>query len=503
MSSTSTSAAAPRRQSPRTASPGRITAIQWQMPAILVGALVLRLVLVPGAGIYHPDELFQYLEQAHRLVFGPGIVPWEYRYGMRSWLLPDIVAVWMAVGDRIAPASWLYILLPRAVVATLSLTVVWSAWRFGRRVSPRAGLLAAGTAAVWAESAYMAPHILSELVSVYLLLPAAVLLTEAERSRRQLALAGLLVGLSVIFRIQHLPAAGLLFCLAFWHRRSDVIAFLAGGAAALVISVIVDVAAGSIPFGWALEYVRQNLFLHRAAFYGTESAWAYIWGISETFGWWLAPMLPLAAIGARREATLLRIALVNLAVHMAIEHKEYRFVLLTTTIFMILAAVGTGVIVEIAARRWPRRHRLALWLALLGWGTASAWLAASGEPARYATRDRGGLALFTILKTDGAMCGLATQEMNFAAGGGYTYLHRAVPIFAYARSEATGLARDAAGFNRLIGPATIVPPKGFSRQTCRPAGGRLPPTCLFARPGGCAPIDSAAEINRTLKRVDL
>ena len=46
--------------------------------------------LIPGVfspAIAHVDEIFQSIEQGHRLVFGYGIVPWEFQYGARSWLL--------------------------------------------------------------------------------------------------------------------------------------------------------------------------------------------------------------------------------------------------------------------------------------------------------------------------------------------------------------------------------------------------------------------------------
>ena len=35
----------------------------------------------------------QYLEQAHRLVFGAGMVPWEYEQGVRPWVFPLLIAV--------------------------------------------------------------------------------------------------------------------------------------------------------------------------------------------------------------------------------------------------------------------------------------------------------------------------------------------------------------------------------------------------------------------------
>ena len=43
-------------------------------------------VAVSSDWIYRSDELVQHLEQAHRLVFGYGIVPWDYHYGARNWL---------------------------------------------------------------------------------------------------------------------------------------------------------------------------------------------------------------------------------------------------------------------------------------------------------------------------------------------------------------------------------------------------------------------------------
>ena len=50
------------------------------LPLILVLAFVLRATFALTTHyIAHPDEVFQYLEPAHRLVFGQGIVTWEYR----------------------------------------------------------------------------------------------------------------------------------------------------------------------------------------------------------------------------------------------------------------------------------------------------------------------------------------------------------------------------------------------------------------------------------------
>ena len=64
-----------------------------------LAAIVTRLyALLSIPGYRHPDSVFQLLEPAHRLVFGYGIVPWEYVYGMRSWFQPLIIAAIMKAG---------------------------------------------------------------------------------------------------------------------------------------------------------------------------------------------------------------------------------------------------------------------------------------------------------------------------------------------------------------------------------------------------------------------
>src|SRR6266851_634794 len=55
--------------------------------AVLALALFLRLIFFHfSPSIYWADEIYQSQEPAHRLAYGPGIVTWEYRLGVRSWI---------------------------------------------------------------------------------------------------------------------------------------------------------------------------------------------------------------------------------------------------------------------------------------------------------------------------------------------------------------------------------------------------------------------------------
>ena len=59
----------------------------------------------PAAGVWpnlhHPDKIFQYLEPAWRMLGHEGVYSWEWRYGIRGFLLPTLMARPVAIGDWI------------------------------------------------------------------------------------------------------------------------------------------------------------------------------------------------------------------------------------------------------------------------------------------------------------------------------------------------------------------------------------------------------------------
>ena len=95
----------------------------WQSLALCLGvAFLIRVLLawfVPGA--WRPDEFFQYLEPAHRLSFGTGIITWEWRVGIRSWLVPGFFALLMMVGQWLGIEILLFFM--RVCLSFLSLFV--------------------------------------------------------------------------------------------------------------------------------------------------------------------------------------------------------------------------------------------------------------------------------------------------------------------------------------------------------------------------------------------
>jgi hypothetical protein len=55
-------------------------------------------------------------EQAHRIAFGYGVVPWEFRAGIRSPVLPYVLAALFWVSERVVGGPEGYLLVTRAVL---------------------------------------------------------------------------------------------------------------------------------------------------------------------------------------------------------------------------------------------------------------------------------------------------------------------------------------------------------------------------------------------------
>jgi hypothetical protein len=68
------------------------TAWPHSLVAILLLAASIRLPLAFWPNLHHPDKIFQYLEPAWRMLGHEGVYSWEWRYGIRGFLLPTLMA---------------------------------------------------------------------------------------------------------------------------------------------------------------------------------------------------------------------------------------------------------------------------------------------------------------------------------------------------------------------------------------------------------------------------
>lgn len=476
---------------------------------IIALALALRLALIAVPAFHHPDEIFQYLEPAHRLVTGYGIVTWEWREGIRGWFLPVLLAGPMAISDWLWPGSAAYLPIIRGLLALASLSIVLSAYAIGNAISRFHGLVAAFVAAVWFELVYFSGHTLSEPISYALLLPAAAILWRAETaSRKALVVAGFLLGIAVVIRFQHLPAIAILVALTCKVRFREVwLPVAIGGALALALGGVVDLAFGVAPYSWAFRNFATNALEGRSEAFGVSNP-LYYPGFALIYLWQSAsiPIVALAAVAVRRYPALFVAALVNILVHSLIGHKEYRFILMSTSIVVLFFSLGLADVLEYIGGRNARRQRTVLVAGALVWVVALSVSLSAGERFRYEWMSRRPslLAMQSVNRIE-ALCGLGLVQMRFFDSGGYTYLDRRIPIHWFEKPhDIPAAVRASAAFNVVIAPreAGRSLPADYALAACfdpaDPLGvdPKSPATCVYRRAGSCAP--AGPEINRTL-----
>ena len=338
--------------------PGPTVQPSWRyLPHCLAAALLLRLGLHMFSDfVTYPDELLQYLEQGHKLVFGYGLVTWEWHWGVRSYLLPGIIA------GLLLPFKWLgidhpayYIPFVEVVFCAFSLLIPWGLYHFTRHQHGEAAARIA---------------LLLGVVSFYLLAFAAKTLTEIMAGTLLAAamglagrpfirgdagawLFGILLGVAAFLRYPYLPALGILWLAvaiampARWTLRS-----IAGGMLAVLALGLLDYLTWGRWFSSIHIHLLFNLqpppdyhVSGGTVFYPQRLLFVSAGGILlAIFAWLRRPRLHLL--------TML-MALAVLLPHIIAEHKEFRFV--APLMFLWMPAGGW------LLSEWGRRARLRLY----------------------------------------------------------------------------------------------------------------------------------------------
>lgn len=478
---------------------GTVTRRDWIV--VLALALALRLASAWVETVLHPDEVYQYLEGAFRATHGHSVMTWEYRDGMRADLYPWLLSWPMRLGEWIAPDSRLPILVPRIVMALLSLGIVGAAGWLGARIS-RAHFWTAGlVAAVWTDLIGFAPHPLTEQMAALLAVPAIALLAKRDWSARVLAGIGFALGLAFLFRPHLAPAIGLAALWYLWTVRfAGFVPLLGGSLLALAVGAGSDWLGGDYPFEWMVHNFTRNLVDNVSARYGVSGPLGYGPEVWDYWSVWTVPIGLLAAWGARRYPLLMIFAVANIVVHSVIGHKEYRFLIPSLSALILLAGVATA---DFAAW-WAARRGASIEgrakLLIVTW-----LLAAATVVPVYKARDTFIVTPFTAQAIDAArgradLCGFALVGREFDGTYGYARLRRDVPIFIRGKGDPKvdpALYNSAVvwpGFEKELSPA-------FVRKSCGDSGGQR--MCVYERPGGCSGAASPSEINRYLREHDM
>ena len=442
------------------------------LPVLLAAGWVLRIrFALADDGLYWPDEIYQSVEPAHRLVFGYGLTAWEFIDGARPWVFPALVAgVLKGLSGLGLEAPGEYLVGLRVLLCTLGTATAYGCYRLARAcgASFPSGLLAAALFSFAAPALYFAPRALSETASALPVVFGFAWALPPDASRRKRLAGTALLGFSVWLRLQNAPFCAVI--LGVWalrrERRTLVegAAMLAGWAAGLGA---LDLATWGSWFHSARVYLTFNLLEGKASGWGTAHPVYYLWRLLTSMPTVGPLLLGLSLAAARVAPALLVAAGAVLALHSAVPHKELRFVFPVLPLLCALAAMGWD---RLRAASPPR-------VRALGWGALATSLLLSaaslgrltfgalgqyGRARRFdSALDDGGAVNRLLLRAHALpdLCGLKVETRHLAWTGGHSYLHRPVPLYG-----TPGPARSTGHFNYAVtgrgGPGREVAAEG-------------------------------------------
>ncbi len=490
-----TAPAAPGTGEPAWRAPGTVA-----LAGLLLAAWAIRLaVSLPLPSIHWPDQIYQILEHAHRWVFGYGVTSWDWDYGIRSVVPPALFTPFLWLARELGLGPGFYMPLIRAVICAWSLVIVWAAFRMGD--GWRRGVVVAAPAALWCEMLLFAPHPLMDSLAAPLLVLGLYQLTR--RGGPAPLWAGLCLGAAFCLRPALGPAMAAAALLAIGRDARGWGLLVAGGVIALVPYGLADLSVGRPPLAAVFEYARLG-----AGFIGTWAGGALSGAPSAAgtqpwhalvdmlvlhWGSALPFLVLLIAAGARGNRVWLAAALVVFATYSLIPQREYRYVYPALACLMIPMGMGLQRIAAavdgmklLPEGTAPRVGVLVLAFCSL----LAARLPGMADEWRHGSV---GLAALADVREGPALCGLGlAPEVQMTFLGGYTVLHRHVPVY----DEVTDLARHSAYYSDILTASPRADlPASYRKVSCRDGGyadwrNATASICHYRRPGTCRPPDA-------------
>lgn len=394
-------------------------------------------------GLYWPDEIYQSLEPAHRLVFGYGMVPWEFIEGARTWALPGLVAglMWLARGMGLdSPGGYLGVV--KGAFALMGTATAWGSYRLARSqgAGPLAATAGASLMALASVPVYFAPRAMSENAAALPVVLGLALALAPGASRRALVVGASLLGLAVLLRLQSgVFCAGLVALLA--ARRQWRAAGLALGVLAVWAGLfgLLDKLTWGNWFHSARVYLEFNLINEGGKHWGVAPFSYYTRTLRNSMPGISALVGVLGLLALWRARGLAALVLAFFLLHASQPHKELRFLVPVLPLLAALAAVGLEVVLS-RLRSLPLRVGGAL--AVVAVAAVSAGLSRRltfGEIGQYVNErpqvsaydDSGPInRLLMVAGQREDVCGLKMESpVHMAWTGGYSYFHRLVPLY--------------------------------------------------------------------------
>ena len=313
---------------------------KFLLPVLVLAFAVRAAIALCGDFVLHPDEVMQYLEPAHRLVFGNGVTYWEFFYGARAWLVPGVVAGMLKVFDFVGLGEpvW-YVGGVKLMFCAISLLIpvgmyFFARWHFGEP-SARVALLAG---AFWYELVGFAHKPMTEFVATALLMVLLALCVRSSADRvRTVWIVALVVVLMAAVRVQYAPLALLLLGVFFFRTEKKVQLVVASGVFLLAVGVFDAITWDSGLFHSYITNIRFNLLIDEGRA-GETPIYQFLWWLLLASVGLSALCMVIALRDLRRYGLLFVLIGLVLLIHSVQAHKEYRFVFAVIPLWLVIGA---------------------------------------------------------------------------------------------------------------------------------------------------------------------
>ncbi len=475
------------------------------MLPILSLAFALRIgAYFAAPSIHHPDEIFQTLEPANRLLHGVGFVSWEFVWGIRSWLFPALLAAVMWIGALVDQSPLVPIHAVAIVLSLLSLVIVACAYLWGSKASGTLGAVISGLiAAAWPDLVYFGSRPLTEVIATDFLVAGVYLgHGQAEHATRKRILAcGFLLGFAFVFRFHLAPAIGLVALTIVgrdWRARWQPM--LLGGAVPAAIAGILDWVTWGMPFQSIWLNFSLNVITNVSSEYSVSPWFQYARLLTNYWPGIIALLVLSIPLGARQAPIAVAAALVIVASHSAIGHKEYRFIYPAIPFVALMGGIGTGEIVSRIGRTFGTKRFPSSCIAT---ASACAWLcgfaicANSLDYRALWTSGSGAVLAARAIAHESSVCGISLHGVPWWRLGGYSLMQQRAPVFEL--STPAEFAAAAEDFNVVIyADGHLDPGPRFGSRGCWQRDPRLQfsqpgadlTICVAVRSGTCAAATS-------------
>ena len=427
--------------------PKDLTARAVLLVSLALGFALRAQIVFSDDGINWPDEIYQSFEPAHRLVFGHGLVAWEFLEGARTWAVPGFVAVWLALCKLVgADSPTTYIPVVKLVFSLLSILAAAGVYRLARVLGAREleSSVAAASWSLCALALYFSPRAMSENLSTVFLVWGVALVLEEDASRESRITGASLLGLATLARLQSavvcVVVLGLLlarFRRTGWKPALEVLsalvvwALIYGAWDAAAWHSLPNAKAGGF-FHSAVVYYRFNIVENRGAGWGTAPWTYYFVYLFRTMPGVTLALGISALVCFKRGWPVVLIIAAFLGLHLFVSHKELRFIVPVIPLACALPALALSMLPET-----PARLGLVLLGILVGVSAINHKTLTMGDVGSYPERpdssawdDFGPVNRLMLAASQQAdVCGLRIDAAHLAWTGGITYLHAKAPLY--------------------------------------------------------------------------